>query len=107
MDVDGGLARRRRSTKTGSKARDTVIEAITGALNHFAVDAQVTGFTRSPTVTRYELELGPGVQVEKITALTTEIAYVVATDKIRRPCRYPASRPSVSRYPTLIGRRCG
>ncbi|MFD4294921.1 DNA translocase FtsK [Rhodococcus sp. NPDC058505] len=69
--------------KTGSSANQAMIDAISEVLLQFKIDAAVTGYTRGPTVTRYEVELGPGVKVEKITALARNIAYAVATDNVR------------------------
>ncbi|MGW4478416.1 DNA translocase FtsK [Rhodococcus triatomae] len=69
--------------KAGSSANQAMIQAITEVLEQFKIDAAVTGYTRGPTVTRYEVELGPGVKVEKITALARNIAYAVATDNVR------------------------
>ena len=69
--------------KARSRANNVMIESITGVLEQFSIDAQVTGFTRGPTVTRYEVELGSGVKVEKITQLARNIAYAVATDNVR------------------------
>src|SRR3954454_6728894 len=66
-----------------SKANDVAIEAITGVLEQFNIDAAVTSYTRGPTVTRYEIELGNAVKVEKLTALTKNLAYAVANDNIR------------------------
>ncbi|HEY0359655.1 MAG TPA: DNA translocase FtsK 4TM domain-containing protein, partial [Mycobacteriales bacterium] len=69
--------------KMRSKANDAVIEALTGVFDQFDVDAAVTGFTRGPTVTRYEIELGPAVKVERITQLSRNIAYAVKSPDIR------------------------
>ncbi|MFF2812932.1 DNA translocase FtsK [Streptomyces sp. NPDC058000] len=69
--------------KTRSAANDAIVESLTNVFTEFKVDAAVTGFTRGPTVTRYEVELGPAVKVEKITALAKNIAYAVASPDVR------------------------
>ncbi|MBB6568678.1 FtsK/SpoIIIE family DNA translocase [Kribbella sandramycini] len=80
---DGQILKPGSVHKARTKASDQVVDRLTEVFDQFGIDAQVTGYTRGPTVTRYEVELGSAVKVEKVTALSKNIAYAVASADVR------------------------
>jgi S-DNA-T family DNA segregation ATPase FtsK/SpoIIIE len=66
-----------------TKASDMIVGRLQGVLDEFGIDAQVTDYTRGPTVTRYVVEVGTGVKVEKILGIQKNIAYAVASADVR------------------------
>ena len=69
--------------KARTEASDRIVRQLAATLEEFAIDARVTGYTRGPTVTRYEVELGNAIKVSKVTGLADNIAYAVGSNEIR------------------------
>ncbi|VEG25467.1 Stage III sporulation protein E [Actinomyces howellii] len=68
---------------TRTEANDTIVSTLQSVFADFNVEATVTGYTRGPQVTRYEVHLGRGVNVSRVTSQEKNIAYAVGSDEIR------------------------
>jgi DNA segregation ATPase FtsK/SpoIIIE, S-DNA-T family len=77
------LLREGAGAPAGTKGASDTIRVLEATLRQFEVDATVARVTRGPTVTRFEIELGPGVKVNRVVSLANDIAYALATPDVR------------------------
>ena len=80
---DQALLRAGTVPKARTEASDAIVHKLQDVFGEFDIDARVTGYTRGPTVTRYAIEVGSGVKVEKVTGLSKNIAYAVGSADVR------------------------
>jgi S-DNA-T family DNA segregation ATPase FtsK/SpoIIIE len=77
------LLKRSKTTEIDRRQVERLGHTLEGALAAHGVETRLVGMTVGPTVTRYELELGPGVKVAKVTNLQRDIAYAMAAADVR------------------------
>src|SRR6266487_3926691 len=77
------LLRRSHARPVDARRLDETARVLQNTLEQFEVDARVARYTRGPTVTRYEVELGPATKVARVVSLSNDIAYAVASPDVR------------------------
>ena len=78
-----GLLIRTKEQKQDRNAIEAAGEELVDALHAHGVETTLVGYTVGPAVTRFELELGPGVKVSRVTSLNKDIAYAMASPDVR------------------------
>ncbi|MGH9178091.1 MAG: DNA translocase FtsK [Acidimicrobiales bacterium] len=103
------LLKRAKSAEVDHRVLDARGRTLEEALAAHGVETRLLGKTVGPTVTRYELELGPGVKVARVTSLQKDIAYAMAAPDIRLLAPIPGRSaigvevPNVTRQLVALG----
>ena len=90
-------ASRRRAAQDHEKIARQLVEA----LANFGVEARVIGMVTGPRVTRYELQLAPGIKVSRVSQLRDDLAYALATTEIRILAPIPGKQAVGVEVPNL------
>jgi DNA segregation ATPase FtsK/SpoIIIE, S-DNA-T family len=77
------LLREGHRREVSSRSIQETIATLEATLEEFGVDATVSGHTAGPSVTRFEIELGAGVKVNRVLSLSNEMKYALASGELR------------------------
>ncbi len=103
------LLERSETRDVDSSSVEAAGHRVVRALAEHKVETRLVGAIVGPTVTRYELELGPGVKVARVTSLHRDIAYAMAAPDVRILAPIPGKQaigvevPNVSRDLVALG----
>jgi len=77
------ILKRSRASGGGGHDHQRVARQLVEALANFGVESRLVGMVSGPRVTRYELQLAPGIKVSRVSQLRDDLAYALATTEIR------------------------
>jgi S-DNA-T family DNA segregation ATPase FtsK/SpoIIIE len=95
------LQRLGQTTGESPEAIGQVSQRLVETLGHFGVTAHVIGTVSGPRVTRYELQLAPGIKVSRVSSLKDDLAYALAATDIRVQAPIPGKQAVGVEVPNL------
>jgi S-DNA-T family DNA segregation ATPase FtsK/SpoIIIE len=95
------LHRGKQDSGPDPRDQEAVGRKLVESLGHFGVEARIVGIVSGPHVSRYELRLAPGTKVKKVTELTNDLAYALASTDIRILAPIPGKQAVGVEVPNL------
>ncbi|MDX6594596.1 MAG: segregation ATPase FtsK/SpoIIIE, family [Gaiellales bacterium] len=95
------VLKKSRATNGSGQDHPRVAKQLVEALANFGIEARCVGMVSGPRVTRYELQLAPGIKVNRVSQLRDDLAYALATTEIRILAPIPGKQAVGVEVPNL------
>jgi DNA segregation ATPase FtsK/SpoIIIE, S-DNA-T family len=95
------ILKRSAASRGSGQDHEKIARQLVEALANFGVEARVIGMVTGPRVTRYELQLAPGIKVSRVSQLRDDLAYALATTEIRILAPIPGKQAVGVEVPNL------
>jgi S-DNA-T family DNA segregation ATPase FtsK/SpoIIIE len=95
------VLKRSAASRGSGQDHEKIARQLVEALANFGVEARVVGMVTGPRVTRYELQLAPGIKVSRVSQLRDDLAYALATTEIRILAPIPGKQAVGVEVPNL------